>query len=105
MDVEVKTIKLESFKFTHPKDRLDDFYYKHACISNYKELYFVVRLVLTLSHGQAAVERGFSINNTSVKTNMTPVISLNCKPTKTSHCSYHCIFDQIFSICSPSIHD
>ena len=73
MDIEIKAIKLESFKFTHPKDRLDDFYYQHACISNYKELSFVVRLVLTLSHGQAAVERGFSINNTSVKTNMTPV--------------------------------
>ena len=73
MDIEIKAIKLESFKFTHPKDRLDDFYYQHACISNYKELSFVVRLFLTLSHGQAAVERGFSINNTSVKTNMTPV--------------------------------
>ena len=67
MDIEIKAIKLESFKFTHPKDRLDDFYYQHACISNYKELSFIVRLVLTLSHGQAAVERGFSINNTSVK--------------------------------------
>ena len=73
MDIEIQAIKLESFKFTHPKDRLDNFYYQHACISNYKELSFVVRLVLTLSHGQAAVERGFSINNTSVKTNMTPV--------------------------------
>ena len=73
MDIEIKAIKLESFKFTHPKDHLDDFYYQHACISNYKELSFVVRLVLTLSHGQTAVERGFSINNTSVKTNVTPV--------------------------------
>ena len=73
MDIEIKAIKLESFKFTHPKDRLDDFYYQHASISNYKELSFVVRLVLTLSHGQAAVEGGFSVNNTSVKTNMTPV--------------------------------
>ena len=51
MDIEIKAIKLESFKFTHPKDRLDDFYYQHACISNYKELSFVIRLVLTLSHG------------------------------------------------------
>ena len=73
MDIEIKAIKPESFKFTHPKDRLDDFYYHHACISNYKERSIVVRLVLTLSHGQAAVERGFSINNTSVKTNMAPV--------------------------------
>ena len=73
MDIEIKAIKPEPFKFTHPKDRLDDFYYQHAFISNYKELSFVVRLVLTLSHGQAAVECGFSINNTSVKTNMTLV--------------------------------
>ena len=73
MDIEIKAVKLESFKSTHPKNRLDDFYYQHACISNYKEMSFVVRLVLTLSHVQAAVERGFSINNTSVKTNMTPV--------------------------------
>ena len=73
MDIEIKAIKLEAFKLHHSKDRLDDFYYQHTCISNYKELSFVVRLVLTLSHGQAAVERGFSINNTSVKTNMTRV--------------------------------
>ena len=73
MDIEIKAIKLESFKFTHRKNCLDDFHSQHACISNYKELSFVVSLVLTLSHGQAVVERDFSINNTSVKTNMAPV--------------------------------
>ena len=72
-DKEIKAIKKESFKFDYQNDRLDDFYFQKACVKDYKELSFVIRLVLTLSHGQAAVERGFSLNNSSVKTNMTPL--------------------------------
>ena len=33
---------------------------------------FVVKLVLTLSHGQASVEHGFSLNTNTIKTNMSP---------------------------------
>ena len=85
---EVKKLKTDSFKF----DRLDDFYFQHVCVNNYKDLLFVLRVVLTLSHGQA-FERGFSFNNFSVKTNMTPatiisrrMLPLNCKWSETSYC-------------------
>ena len=67
---EVKELKDESYKFDYEKDRLDDFYFQHASIKNYKELSFVVKVVLIVSHGQAAVERGFSLNNSLVKINM-----------------------------------
>ena len=69
---EVKELKTDSFKFDSKNDRLDDFYFQHACVNNYKDLSFVLRVVLTLIHGQASVEQGFSFNKFSVKTNMTP---------------------------------
>ena len=43
-------------------DRLDDFYFKEMKVSRYKELSSVLIIILTLSHGQADVERGFSLN-------------------------------------------
>ncbi|XP_013856113.1 uncharacterized protein LOC106511946 [Austrofundulus limnaeus] len=53
-----------SFRSYHPEnDRLDELY--NGCLSNkveYHNLWEVVNLVLILSHGQASVERGFSIN-------------------------------------------
>lgn len=53
--------KCQSFQFSH---RLDDFY---ASIigsqKEYGELWTVVKLILILSHGNAAVEAGFSINS------------------------------------------
>ena len=39
-------------------------------ILNYKELSFVVKVILTLCHGQASVEQGFNINKSLVKVNM-----------------------------------
>ena len=36
----------------------------------YKELSFVTKIILAMSHGQAAVERGFNINNSALKTNI-----------------------------------
>ena len=79
---EVKELKTDSFKF-HPKnDRLDDFYFQHPFVNNYKDLSFILRVVLTLSHGQASVERGFSFNNFSVKTNMTPATIISRRTIK-----------------------
>ena len=72
LDVEVKTMQRESVTFSQKDDRLDDFYFKVASISKYKDLSFVVKLILTLSHGQASVERGFSLNANIMKTNMSP---------------------------------
>ena len=41
-------------------------------VAKYKELSFILRLLLAVSYGQAAVERGFSHNNAILKTNMSP---------------------------------
>ena len=49
---------------------LDEFYFEKIGIQKYGELSFVIRLILTLSHGQASVERGFSINNAILEMNM-----------------------------------
>ena len=49
--------------FDPRRDRMDTYY--HQLLSeneNYKDLWSVVRLVMVLSHGQASVERGFSVN-------------------------------------------
>lgn len=44
-------------------NRLDEFFYELLGTSpSYRELWNVVKLLLVLSHGQATVERGFSVN-------------------------------------------
>ena len=58
--------------FCSKESRLDDFYFKTVGIGKYKELSFVLKVLLTISHGQASVERGFSHNNAFLKTNMSP---------------------------------
>ena len=60
LDVEVKTVQRESVIFSQKDDRLDDCYFKVANISKDKDLSFVVKLIFTLSHGQASVEHVFS---------------------------------------------
>lgn len=55
---------LDSFKNFNPQSgSLDEFYHEH--LSNkaeFQHLWKVVKLVLVLSHGQASVEKGFSVN-------------------------------------------
>ena len=41
---------------------MDKFFFSAVKVQNYKNLAFILKIVLTLSHGQAAVERGFSVN-------------------------------------------
>ena len=50
--------------------RLDDFYFKELKVAKYPEFCLVIKIVLTLSHGQADVERGFSLNNAVLESNM-----------------------------------
>ena len=50
--------------------RLDDFYFKELKVAKYPEFCLVIKIVLTLSHGQAYVERGFSLNNAVLESNM-----------------------------------
>ena len=56
-----------------PKDeRLDELYFGTLGFSRFKKLASVVALVLTLSHGQASVERGFNQNSNLIQVNMSP---------------------------------
>lgn len=59
-------------KFDPSKKRLDDFFFHDLPTSIPAELSSILKLVFTLSHGQASVERGFSVNNIVLKTNMKP---------------------------------
>ena len=69
---EVKKMWHEFSGFCSKESRLDDFYFKTVHIGKYKELSFVLKLLLTRSHGQESVGRGFSHNNAVLKTNMSP---------------------------------
>ena len=55
--------------FQRGKDRLDILFY--SITESYSDLWNVMRLVLTLSHGQATVERGFLQNKELVVENQT----------------------------------
>ena len=57
-------VKQEEFTtYTSANERVDSFYYKHlAGHPEYCKLWDLMLKVLILSHGQAEVERGFSIN-------------------------------------------
>ena len=67
-----KTISDKFAEFDESSCRLDEFYFEKIGIQKYGELSFVIGLILTLSHGQASVERGFSINNAILEINMLP---------------------------------
>ena len=71
-DNDRKTISDKFAEFDESSCRLDEFYFEKIGIQKYGELSFVIRLILTLSHGQASVERGFSINNAILEINMLP---------------------------------
>ena len=44
-------------------DRLDEFYCNYIKDPKYTEVWEVFRIIFSLLHGQAAVERGFSVNS------------------------------------------
>ena len=66
-------LKLYAEKFrcfeSSTKD-LDEFYFNNIDLQSFKELSFLVKTILTLSHGQASAERGFTVNNTVINVNM-----------------------------------
>ena len=62
---------LPAFKEFHAGNRLDQFYFETVKVSvNFKVLSKVLILVFTLGHGQASIERGFSINSNMLSENM-----------------------------------
>ena len=71
-DVEIDGIKLNSHLFSLKEHRLDEFFFKALGIVKYKELSYLVRIVLTLNHCQAAMECGFYHSNYILQPNMTP---------------------------------
>ena len=50
--------------------RLDDFYFKELKVAKYPKFCSVIKIILTLSHGGADVEQGFSLNNAVLQSNM-----------------------------------
>ena len=59
-DLKVNIVKFENFSANNTN--LDNFYFRFIGIEKYKELSFLVKIVLALSHGHAYVERSFSLN-------------------------------------------
>ena len=56
--------------FNKKEHRLDEFFFSAVKVQNYKNLAFILKIVLTLSHGQAVVERRFSVNKAVLDVNM-----------------------------------
>ena len=68
-----KDFKQECSKFDEKKDRLDDFLFDTVGVhkrNDTKEVFALIMMLLTMFHGQADVERGFSINSDMLQPNM-----------------------------------
>jgi len=64
IDVKEGKFREHFASFDRSKDQLDSFYHQMiGGILEYADLFAVIRVVLILSHGNAAVESGFSVNN------------------------------------------
>ena len=62
-NVEHSKLEFGTFHFTNKSDRIDNFLHQHMGSKPcYQALWKVCKMLLILSHGQASVERGFSIN-------------------------------------------
>ena len=68
-DVKLKIDMLKSFD--RHKTKLDVFYFETIRLDKYEELNYAMKVILTFSHGQALVERGFRINKSIIKVNIT----------------------------------
>ena len=56
--------------FNPKTQRIDEFFIKHMSADSFPKLLTVVKLLLLLSHGQASVERGFSVNKETIADNL-----------------------------------
>ena len=62
---------LPAFKKIHAGVRLGEFYFETVKVGvNYRVLSKVLLFIFTLGHGQASIERGFSINSNMLSENM-----------------------------------
>ena len=67
-DVKMKTLAFSSFD--EETTRLDHFYFKIIMVGRYEVLSFILKIIFTVSHEQASVERGFSLNDSVNQTNI-----------------------------------
>ena len=68
---ECKLSNGDFLKFDYTVDRVDEFLGKFLLnVEKYKSLWQVVMIVCLVSHGQATIERGFSVNSEVLEPNM-----------------------------------
>ena len=58
-------------------DGLDRFYFKIIIVNRFEVLSFILKIIFTVSHGQASVERRFSLNDSVNQTNIAPEIIIS----------------------------
>ena len=57
-------------KFDRKTQRLDHFYFENFDMDRFPELSLILQSIFVLSHGKAAVERRFSLNQSLRRCNM-----------------------------------
>ena len=57
-------------KFDRKTQRLDHFYFENFDMDRFPKLSIILQSIFVLSHGQAAVERRFSLNQSLLRCNM-----------------------------------
>ena len=72
MDEDVKMKTLDFSSFDEEATWLDHFYFKIIMVGRSEVLSFILKIILIMSHGQASVERGFSLNDSMKQTNIAP---------------------------------
>ena len=93
-----KENRQDFLNFDSDNDRLDTFYWSH--IENMKSIEKVaevLKIVLTLSHGQASVERGFSVNKSLLVENLSAK-SLISQRIVYDHMNFHNLTPENFII-------
>ena len=84
------------------KVRLEKFYFEEISIQKYGEIAKVLKIVLTLSHDEAFVERGFSHNNTVGQINMSAESVISKRLIK-DHMPFHKLMLYTIEITDPMI--
>ena len=73
LDKIVKTNIYEFTSFEPQKTTLDDFFSIYFNDKHYEKVWNVIKVIMILSHGQASVERGFSINKSIEVENLSDI--------------------------------
>ena len=80
LENDVKQYHERFTNFQREDGLLDEFFFSTCEVDkNYKELSSVIEIILTLSHGQAAVERNFSLGKSFVVDNISETSIINKK--------------------------